>query len=119
MKKRQNMAIMLDVTRFEVRDAFDNLPSDKQIWQSIQDQDLPQTFRAFLWKTMHGVHKLGRFWENILNFEHRANCVDCREEDNLTHIMLQCPESGYGLIWPLAKALWDKKQNGKPAWPEM
>ena len=40
---------------------------------------------------MHGVHKLGRYWENIPRFEHRAKCADCGEEDDLKHIMLQCP----------------------------
>ena len=36
-KKRQNTTIMLDITRYAVKDALDNLPLDKQIWESIQD----------------------------------------------------------------------------------
>ena len=88
-----------------------NLPSDRQLWESIQNQDLPWMFRAFLWKAMHGVHKLGRFWENIPNFEHRVNCRDCGEEDSLKHIMLWCLELGHGSVWPLAKAVWVLRFN--------
>ena len=106
---------MLDITRYAVKDAFDNLPLDKRIWESIQDWDLPRAFRTFLWKAMHGAHKLGRFWEIILNFKHWTKCIDCGEEDNLKHIMLWCPESGHRSIWPLVKTLWDKKKEWKPS----
>lgn len=109
------MAIMLDIARYTVKDTFDNLPSDKQLWESIQDQDLPWVFRAFLWKAVHGACKIGRIWENILNFKHRVNCEDCGKEDSLKHIMLRCPESGHKPIWSLVKTLWDKKQGRKPA----
>ena len=118
-KKRQSTVIMLDITRYAVRDTFGSLPSDRQLWESIQDKDLPRTFRAFLWKAMHSVHKLGSFWENILGLKHRASCRDCGEEDGLEHIMLQCPKSGHGTIWPLAKVIWNKKRNRSPVWPEM
>ena len=87
------MTIILDITRYAIRDTFSSLPLDRQLWESIQDKDLPWTFRAFLWKSMHSAHKLGSFWENILDLKHRANCGDCIEEDGLEHIMLQCPES--------------------------
>ena len=49
-KKRQSMVIMLDITRYAVRNAFGSLPSDRQLWESIQDKDIPRAFRAFLWK---------------------------------------------------------------------
>ena len=84
---------MLDITRYAVRDAFGSLPSDRQLWKSIQDKDIPRVFRAFLWKAIHGVHKIGKFWENVPGLEHRASCGDCREEDSLEHIMLRCPKS--------------------------
>ena len=42
LRYKQGMACMLDITRYAAEEAFGSLPSDKAIWRSIQDKDIPR-----------------------------------------------------------------------------
>ena len=86
-------------------------PQVKKLWKSIQNKDLPKSFRGYLWKTLHNAHKIGSYWENIPDWEHRC---EPNATDSLKHIMLECEAD---LIWPLAKEMWELRNPG--TWPNM
>ena len=117
LRYRQGMTCMLDITRYAAEDAFGSLPSDEVIWKSIQDKDISRSCRTFLWKALCNAHKVGSYWERKMNHEHRSLCHNCKETDDLEHIMLTCHHSGQKTIWELAKELWKMKTNGKIPWP--
>lgn len=119
LKYKRGLDMMMDITRYAIEDAFGVLPSDEKIWKSIQNKDLPRSFRAFLWKTLHNAHKVGGYWENIPNWEQRSICRHCERDatDSMEHIMLECRVTGQELIWNLARELWEKRNPG--TWPRM
>ena len=65
----------------------------------------------FLWKTLHNTHKVGDYWKNILNWEHRSVCNQCNDNttDNLEHIMLSCKVTGQEQIWWLVREVQEKR----------
>ena len=95
------------------------MPSDGKIWISTQDKDLLRTFRAFLWKMLYSMHKVGEYWENIPNWEHRAICYHCDQNamDNLEHILFSCKVIGQDQVWWLVKETWELRNPR--TWPNM
>jgi ribonuclease HI len=62
-----------------VKDAFSFHPKTPTISKSIRHRDIGRNIRNFLWKSMHGAHRLGKWWLNIPECEERANCpLRCR-----------------------------------------
>jgi ribonuclease HI len=98
-----------------VKDAFSFHPKSPTIWKSIRHRDIGRNIRNFLWKSMHGAHRLGKWWLNIPECEERANCVHCGAEETLDHILLECPSPGQSEVWKLAEQLWTKKESSWPA----
>jgi hypothetical protein len=114
--ERQTTSIQLDITRWAVNDLSGKLPTDEKIWKSIRHKDITRSIRNFLWKSLHGAHKCGKFWENIPNHEQRAMCPVCNVEESMDHILLECSAPGQKTIWNLAKTLWQSKHN---IWPNI
>jgi hypothetical protein len=55
---------------------------------SLKSKDFPCRIRAFLWKTMHGAYKCGKYWANIPTCEHRGICHACEGvEESMEHIL--------------------------------
>ncbi|KAJ7913642.1 hypothetical protein B0H13DRAFT_1612394, partial [Mycena leptocephala] len=81
------------------------------IWKSIRHRDIGRNIRNLLWKSMHGAHRLGKWWLNIPECEERSNCVHCGAEETLNHILLECPCPGQSEVWKLAEK--------EPSWPEV
>ena len=100
LKYKRGLDMMLDITRHVIVDAFGVLPSDQKTWKSIHSKDLLRSFKAFLWKTLHNMHKVGNYWENIPNWEHQLICKSCNlgATVNLDHIMLECEATRQDLI---------------------
>lgn len=119
LKYKRGLDTMLDITRYAIEDAFGVLPSNEKIWKSIQNKDLPRSFRAFLWKTLHHAHKVGEYWEKIPGWEPRSICHHCKRDatDSLEHIMLECRVTGQELIWRMAQEVWELRNPG--TWPRM
>ncbi|KAJ6493944.1 hypothetical protein C8R47DRAFT_1176477 [Mycena vitilis] len=80
-------------------------PTVASIWKSI---------KTFLWKSIHGAHRVGKFWINIPGYEDRATCNACGEVESLEHILLKCRCPGQADIWKLASELWAKKFGAMP-----
>ena len=88
-------------------------------WENLENKDLPRTFCTFLWKMLYNAHKVGEYWENIPNWEHRSVCNQCDDNsmDNFEHIMLSCRVAGQKQIWWLVREVWEKRNPN--TWPRM
>ncbi|KAJ7202207.1 hypothetical protein B0H12DRAFT_1036051, partial [Mycena haematopus] len=103
-------------------------PTTQTIWKSLRSRDITRQIRTFLWKSVHGAHRIGKFWENIPECEDRAICQHCQETEsldnsiwhprvpNFDHIVLRCTRPGQAQVWKLAQDLWAKKH---PNWPPL
>ncbi|KAJ3884468.1 hypothetical protein GG344DRAFT_60480 [Lentinula edodes] len=92
-------------------------PTDEAIWKSIRHNDLEKKIRCFLWMAIHNGYKVGKFWDNIPEYETRGMCKECNAtSESLEHILLECRAPGQKEIWSFAKNLWAK--NGM-SWPDL
>lgn len=119
LNEKKGLTTMLDMTRHAAKETLGVLPNDTTIWNSIKSNDIPNRSRAFMYRTLHNAHKVGRYWEKIPDHEHRADCLfpDCQKAtDDMTHILVECKVPGARTIWALAEKLW-KLRNKE--WPEI
>ncbi|KAF9472509.1 hypothetical protein BDN70DRAFT_763691, partial [Pholiota conissans] len=100
---RTDTLASLDITRYRVKELRGKFPTDKEIWLSLRSKNIAKRARGFLWKTMHNGYRIGDKWSSIPNFEHRANCGLCGEEETMEHILHECQNSeAITIIWKLA-----------------
>ncbi|KAJ7605710.1 hypothetical protein DFH06DRAFT_1150446 [Mycena polygramma] len=94
-------------------------PTIASIWKSVRHKDLSRQIKTFLWKSIHGAHRVGKFWTNIPGYEDRATCDSCGELETIEHILLECEAPGQAEIWKLAGEFWAKKLGViPPPWGE-
>ncbi|KAJ7770093.1 hypothetical protein B0H16DRAFT_1777204 [Mycena metata] len=93
---------------------FKNTPTEKMIWKSIRNKDISRQVRNFMWKTLHGAHRIGKFWAHIPEMEDRATCQHCGVVESMEHIVTECSRPGQKEIWALAETLWRKSHT---TWP--
>jgi len=67
-----------------------SLEMDKTIWLSIRKQEIQTKIRQFLFKTMHGTQKIGKFWTTIATLTHREQCRACDTTKTMEHILTRC-----------------------------
>ncbi|EKM49584.1 uncharacterized protein PHACADRAFT_106801, partial [Phanerochaete carnosa HHB-10118-sp] len=113
---RPRAVASLDMARCAVADVTGRRPSDKLLWVSLQHRDLTKGAREFLWKAFHSAYKVGSYWLNIPNFEHRADCRHCNVPDDMGHILTECGGPCQHLVWTMARRTWE--QTGKE-WPAL
>lgn len=106
---RKGTTAHLDATRWAAKERVGEFPTDKQIWLSLRDKDLSKQVRNFLWRAMHNAYKIGKYWENIKDYEHRAECPRCRVTETLEHILTECEASGQETIWRFVRDLCEKR----------
>ncbi|KAJ7750842.1 hypothetical protein B0H16DRAFT_1460552 [Mycena metata] len=102
-------------TQSAVKALFKKAPTEKLIWRSIRNKDISRQIRNFMWKTLHGAHRIGKFWEHIPEMGDRATCQHCGVTESMEHILTECDRPGRAEIWALAEALWLKKYTTWPA----
>ncbi|PPQ71790.1 hypothetical protein CVT25_005499 [Psilocybe cyanescens] len=107
--KNQTLA-NLDMARHAVPYANNTLPDDETLWNGINDKLFPHRIRAYLWKATHNAYKIGRYWEQIPNYEQRGHCHVCATTETMGHILLECEASGQAKAWKTAKELWAVRQ---------
>ncbi|KAJ7860658.1 hypothetical protein B0H14DRAFT_3084793 [Mycena olivaceomarginata] len=107
---------MLAQTRAEAEELAGRTPTDGEIWKSLLHPDITQTTRDFLWRCMHQAYKIGEYWRGIPTYEHYALCYHCQVDDSLEHTLIECTAPGRGVLWGLAKKLWELKGY---QWPEI
>ncbi|KAK7689889.1 hypothetical protein QCA50_006528 [Cerrena zonata] len=81
------------------------------IWKSTHSPDIAKPTQDFLWKGLHGAHKVGTYWSYIPNCENRILCEICDKEDSMQHILCECKAPGQRLAWKLAETLWRRKSQ--------
>lgn len=90
---------------------YAHTPKYETIWASTRHKDLTKKTQEFLWKGIHNAFKIGSFWKNIPNYEHRGTCPHCDTEESMEHILTECTAPGRSIIWNLANELWRKRSQ--------
>ncbi|KAF9033631.1 hypothetical protein BJ165DRAFT_1328275, partial [Panaeolus papilionaceus] len=103
----------LDMTRHGIKETKNETPTDKTIWESLRNRDISKKIRAFMWTAMHDGHRIGEYWDNKRNYEHRGKCRPCDTTETLEHILTECQCSGQEKAWKLARETIQKLQ---PDW---
>lgn len=107
---------MLALVRAAAQASAGFSPTDASIWLSTRSKDIAKHITTFLWRALHDAHRSGSYWKHIPGFEHRARYPHCpTAEESLEHILTSCSATGQGLVWSLARKLW--QQTGE-RWPE-
>ncbi|KAJ6453023.1 hypothetical protein DFH09DRAFT_964120 [Mycena vulgaris] len=86
-------------------------PTPDKIWGAIRHKDITSTVKSWLWKSIHGAHRIGKYWTHIPGFEDRATCTHCGEIESLRHILFECTRPGQEIIWRLTAELWGKRYD--------
>ena len=89
--------------------------SRKQIWKSTRNKALSTNVRQFLFKLIHGGFKVGKYWENIPGYEHRATCAHCHVPESIRHVRLECNATDREDIWRMVEETWKKNL----LWPKL
>ncbi|EJD42138.1 hypothetical protein AURDEDRAFT_67864 [Auricularia subglabra TFB-10046 SS5] len=75
-------------------------PTTEQIWRGIRGNDMSRQARNFLWKAVHGAHKIGSYFHKMPSpWKEMAQCPTCGIEESMEHILLDCPDSKQAVIW--------------------
>ncbi|KAG2748708.1 RnaseH-domain-containing protein [Suillus brevipes Sb2] len=107
----------LDITRYAIQDITGQLETNENIWKGNENKDIPKNIRQFLFKALHGAHRIGEYWSNIPTLEIRAKCAHCHDDiENMEHILTNCPANAQSTIWKLAETIWPST-NGP--WPQL
>jgi exonuclease III len=86
-------------------------PEDEHIWKSVRHRDFSRAQRTFKWRAMHGAYKVGAYWRTIPNYEDRATCPICGEEESIEHILLTCTSPTRRAIKEAEKELWSARTD--------
>ncbi|EJD37614.1 hypothetical protein AURDEDRAFT_29340, partial [Auricularia subglabra TFB-10046 SS5] len=93
-----------------IRDSSEVAPMERSIWEDLGRQGLSRNTRNFLWKGIHGAHKVGEYFEKMPEpWKSYGRCRSCEVPESLEHILTQCPDSGQETIWKLVSKLLEKK----------
>ena len=92
-------------------------PTDASIWSSVQKPEFRKSVSDFLWKSIYGAQKIGKFWRNVSDQEQKGECPVCRGNltEDMAHILLECEVPGREMLWDLCQQLWAKKHE---RWPQ-
>ena len=80
--------------------------NEESIWRGIQNPTIRIKIQQFLYKAMHNTQKIGKYWENIPDNEHRSTCQTCHETESMEHILVDCRALPNRSIWRLAEKTW-------------
>lgn len=112
---RRSTTRNLEAIRTDIQQQKGDLETDESIWRSLNSQPIRLKIRDFLYKSIHGTHKIGRYWLNIENLHSRCECTTCGSEETLEHILVECPSDTKTLIWDAARNLWP---HDNELWPD-
>ncbi|EJD33855.1 hypothetical protein AURDEDRAFT_21946, partial [Auricularia subglabra TFB-10046 SS5] len=105
-------ATAANVTRIQeaIRDFSGVAPRENNIWTDLGREGLSRNTRNFLWKGIHGAHKVGEYFGKMPEpWRSYGRCRSCDVPESLEHILTQCPDSGQEIIWRLVAKLLEKK----------
>ena len=109
--------INLERTRATLVDINKREESDSHLWLKCRHPDIRRPVQTFLYKAMHGAFRIGKFWDDIPQYAHRANCAKCNESpESLEHILFDCENATIATIWKLAEQTWPTSFG---QWPDI
>jgi hypothetical protein len=101
--------------RHAVKEVNGIFPSERDVWRSIRDSDIPTEKRGFIYKNIHDAYRIGDYWDRMENHQHKARCFLCGGIENMEHILTECENSKVSkTIWEEAKKLWNIQEE---SWP--
>jgi len=106
----------LQKARDAIHEYTGSLETDESIWLSIRKHEIQTKIRQFLYKTMHGTQKIGKFWASIATYAHREHCRECGVTETMEHILTRCREPPVRMIWSLVKQAWPREHL---EWPRI
>ncbi|EJD49838.1 hypothetical protein AURDEDRAFT_59171 [Auricularia subglabra TFB-10046 SS5] len=102
----------LDAIRDSIQAISEYQPTTKQIWSSLQSPDLSRNVRVFLWKAIHGAHKVGEYFKDMPQpWRSRGDCPTCGTTESLGHILFSCPDTGQERVWRMVHAFLTRKKS--------
>ena len=108
-------------TRLAVGMAIATLASDfcvhvteAHVWAKIRSKDISRKHREFLWRLAHATHRVGKYWNNIPNYEGRALCETCECEESMHHILTECAAPGQFVVWDMVRQTMRAKGHDLP-----
>jgi ribonuclease HI len=99
-----------------VKDYAGSTPTTINVWKSREHEDLRLPLRQFIYKSIHSVHKIGEYWENIPGYRSWGICSHCGMTETLAHILFECVYEAREKVWQLAENAWD---GSKYEWPQL
>jgi len=106
---RQTTKENLQKAREAIYEYTGSLETDESIWLSTRKQEIQTKIRQFLFKTMHGTQKIGKFWTTIEALTHREKCGSCNTTESMEHILTRCREPPVRTIWTLVEQSWPRE----------
>lgn len=107
---RKKTAIQLDIARHEIKERTGKSPTDRAIWNSLRGGKIEnKRARQLVWKMLHDCLPVGRYWDKMTNYEHRAECSHCGTTESLEHIFTECQYTGQSTIWTQVEEILEKK----------
>ena len=106
----------LQTTRDAIHAYCGNLETDESLWKGTRNPNIRTRIQQFLYKTLHGTQKIGRFWSNITEYENRQNCTICNVTESMEHILIHCAAIPTRTIWNLARNTWPHDPD---LWPDI
>jgi hypothetical protein len=87
-----------------------------KVWSSLtKDTTMARKPRMFIWKAIHGGHKVGEWWRHTDCADEFMPCKECDVPiESIGHIILECQVSGQRAAWVATKDLW--RRTGRD-WP--
>ncbi|EJD39122.1 hypothetical protein AURDEDRAFT_24442, partial [Auricularia subglabra TFB-10046 SS5] len=113
--RRATTAGLLQVKQ-SLRRLNGSTPTEDQIWRATRNRDISRNVQNFLWKGIHGAHKVGAYFRGMPEpWASYEKCPSCGVEESMEHIILSCADSSQNVIWELAEEfLEDRIQWSKP-----
>ncbi|KAJ7773687.1 hypothetical protein DFH07DRAFT_767627 [Mycena maculata] len=113
---RQTTEKILTLVKGAVKTIFHIHVSSADIWKAVAVKDILPRTAQFLWKGLHGAHRIGKYWTHIPECDDRAECQKCQTTEDLEHILIKCDSPEREIIWKAAEQLWLETE---PQWPEV
>lgn len=88
---------------------------DRTVWLGLRKDPVSRKVRDFLWKAIHGAHRVGKYWTHIPGYEERAKCRVCGVVEDMSHILSTCLAPGQCEVWTLAREILRKRIRVVPA----
>lgn len=106
----------MELTKMVISNFNSYQERDTTIWKGMRRNVIHPRIQQFLYKSMHGVYKIGKFWTNIPGYKSRGQCIRCQTTEDMEHILTTCTTGPVNTIWNLARETWP---HAPELWPQI